>query len=55
VLEGTRRSRFAPPIIRRSPLAQSTPAPDSAPVLPESNDAPADEPALGEDDTGARA
>jgi len=42
VLEGTRRSRFAPPIIRRSPLTASAPTPDPAPA-PEDSDTAADD------------
>lgn len=39
VLEGTRRSRFAPPIIRRSPLSQSAPAAHAAPEPVDHDDA----------------
>ncbi|MDE2052947.1 MAG: DUF1845 family protein, partial [Gammaproteobacteria bacterium] len=38
VLEGTRRSRFAPPIVRRSALSSAAPVREGPPVNPDAAD-----------------
>ncbi len=56
VLEGTRRSRFAPPIVRRSSPAPSASRAVAAPAPSEdssSADAPSDAPAAGDEDEPA--